>query len=479
MKIKTSGKDIVWNYIGTALNLGFSFLLLPFMMRYLDADSLGLWYVFVSIGSIVTILDFGFGPTISRNVAYVWSGARKLKAEDAVISQNDKIDTGLLDVTLKTCRLIDLVIALIALLIELTAGTAYVFDVSAGLDKTVCVASWVIYSIAIYFNLYFGYYYSALCGVGCIAEANVARVIARMMQLVVTIALLFAGTGLIGASIGYLVYGFLYRILLKRAFLKAYMNTIGKIRNTAHIHLKQIRDMFIRFWHNAWRDGLVSLSGYLANQASVLLCSAYMPLAETGTYSISVQIVTALSSIAYAMYNSKQPEMQSAYLTGDKKSLRDSMALSIFFYFGIFAIGYVAVITIGLPILQIIKPETVFSIAIISALAFYELLYKFQTCCASFISNTNRIPYMPAFVISSVAGIILSTIFITVFDLKIWGLILGPIFAQLAYNNWKWPKAVCVEILHSSPYTLFKEGALLACSAVRKITCTKNEKLNP
>lgn len=82
MKIRTSEKDIVWNYIGTALNLGFSFLLLPFMMRYLDDDSLGLWYVFVSIGSIVTILDFGFGPTISRNVAYVWSGARKLKAKD-------------------------------------------------------------------------------------------------------------------------------------------------------------------------------------------------------------------------------------------------------------------------------------------------------------------------------------------------------------------------------------------------------------
>lgn len=474
MKIRTSGKDIIWNYIGTALNLGFSFLLLPFMMRFLDADLLGLWYVFVSIGSIVTILDFGFGPTISRNVAYVWSGARKLKSEDAVISQNEEIDAELFNVTLKTCRLIDLVIAVIALVLELTVGTAYVINVSTGLDQKICLVSWMIYSIAVFFNLYFGYYYSILCGIGGVAEANIARVAARLTQLVVTVILLFAGTSLIGAATGYLVYGFLYRMLLKRSFFKAYERALGTVRSRGKVHLQQIKDMFFKFWHNAWRDGLVSLSGYLSNQASVLLCSTYMSLADTGTYSISVQIVTALASISYAMYNSKQPEMQSAYLTGDKKSLRNAMAISIFFYFGFFTVGYIAIITIGLPILKIIQPETVFSIGIITALAFYELLYKFHTCCASFISNTNRVPYMPAFVISSVVGVFLSILLIEVFDLKVWGLVLGPILAQLVYNNWKWPKIVCVNILNSSLPSLFKEGAVLAYSAIQKAVRRKD-----
>ena len=63
MKIKVSNKDIIWNYIGVIMTLGSNFLLLPFMMVYLDSNQLGLGYVSQSIGNIVVLFDFGFKET--------------------------------------------------------------------------------------------------------------------------------------------------------------------------------------------------------------------------------------------------------------------------------------------------------------------------------------------------------------------------------------------------------------------------------
>ena len=216
--------------------------------------------------------------------------------------------------------------------------------------------------------------------------------------------------------------------------------------------------MFVKLWHNAWRDGLVSLSAFCTNQASVLLCSAYMTLTETGIYSISVQLTTAISGIAYTMYSSRQPAMQSAFLRGDRSEMRRSMAISVFALFLVSIVGTFALVTVGIPILKLIKPDKEFDVLVICALALYELLLKFQNCCASFISNTNHIPYMKAFVLSAIAGIGVSVILLSWFHMGIWGLILGQAIAQLVYNNWKWPHVVCENYLETSFGSLFVDG---------------------
>ena len=106
MIIKTNSIDIVWNYIGIIASLGSQILLLPVLVRYLEPDVLGLWYIFVSIGSVVILFDFGFTPTIARTVAYCWSGATELKKKD-VISINKKKETNyeLLYFVIKTCKI--------------------------------------------------------------------------------------------------------------------------------------------------------------------------------------------------------------------------------------------------------------------------------------------------------------------------------------------------------------------------------------
>ena len=81
MEIKITKRDVLWGYTAQFFNIGVNVLILPFILRLLPVEILGIWYVFLSISAFVLMLDFGFQPTFARNVAYVMSGATRLKAE--------------------------------------------------------------------------------------------------------------------------------------------------------------------------------------------------------------------------------------------------------------------------------------------------------------------------------------------------------------------------------------------------------------
>ena len=82
MFIETRNKDIIASYLNIIVSLCSNILLLPILIYYLNANILGIWYVFVSIGGIVSLLDFGFNPAIARVVSYAWCGCTCLKKEN-------------------------------------------------------------------------------------------------------------------------------------------------------------------------------------------------------------------------------------------------------------------------------------------------------------------------------------------------------------------------------------------------------------
>ena len=110
----------------------------------------------------------------------------------------------------------------------------------------------------------------------------------------------------------------------------------------------------------------------------------------------------------------------------------------------LFWAGTIALIMVGIPILKWVKPENTYDIAIIMGIAVYNFFYKRQSYYASFISNTNHVPYVKSYVLSSIAGVILSVIMVFFMNMGVWGLIIGQFLPQLVYNVWKWPREVFV-----------------------------------
>lgn len=468
MRVNISKNDILWSYIGTLLSMGANFLMLPFLIYFLDEDMLGLWYVFASVGAIATLFDFGFAVTFARNITYCWSGANNLKKEDVTFSESCETNYYLMKQVILTCKIIYGIISGVALLLLLTVGLIYIKYVSGEIVGPTPIISWTIYSIAVFLNLYYGYYASFLRGVGAVDQANKNIVYARVIQIVITIVLLTMGMGIVGACLAYLAYGTVFRLLGKKHFYR--YKGIGK--NLAEVNddvsKAQIKNIFSIVWHNAWRDGIISISNYFCNQITTVICSMYLSLAETGMYSLGVQIASAIAQIAGTLYNTYQPELQSAYINSNIEKMKRTMSVIVTSFIYLYLVGTICFNVIGIPLLRIIKPTVIVSMPVLIGLYIYQFMLKFRNCYTSYFSCTNRIIYVKGFVSSAIMCVSLSFLMIGPLRMGVWGLILAQILSQAIYNVWYWTIKTHKE-LNTSLFFMFKQGTYECVEMFKRI----------
>lgn len=457
MKIQLNKKDVLWNYIGIIMNLGGNFLILPFLLYFLDDNYYGIWNVFVSLGGIVALFDFGFNTTFARNITFCWSGAKKLTKESVEYSDNAEPDFRLMKKVLGTCRVIYFLISLVALFSLGTFGTAYICYVGRDIASVDYVIAWIVYGIAIFLNLYYGYCDSFLRGVGAIADVNKIKIFARLIQIVLVAVLLPLNAGIIGASVAYLAYGLFFRIIAQKRFY-SYQNIgleLNKVKEKAT--KKEIREMFCVIWHNAWRDGVVSLANYLCNQITIIIASLYLTLAETGAYSLAIQLAQAIVQIAAALYTAYQPTLQSAYVSRNEEKMKNVMSAIVLTFLLISIIGFAGLFVVGIPLLRIIKPSAILDPMCILGIGIYQMILKGRNCYTSYISSTNRVPYAKAFIVSGVLCVVFSLGFEQYLIPGIWGLIIAQILSQLVFNAWYWPLFVHRE-LQLKPIEMIPRG---------------------
>lgn len=436
-------KDYSWSYFGTILEVAVGAIILPFVLAFLSDDELGLWYVFASISNLVILLDFGFTATIARNIAYSWSGASNLSAagiNDIEVSSEKNAD--LFASTLKTSKLIYLIISLIALIIMMLPGSYYVHLVADNDQIQHVLLSWIIYAFAVFLNLYYGYVSAYLRGVGAVAENSKAISISKLVQLPLTVILLMLGFGILGTSIAYLISCIVFRIILLNYF-KHFDGVSELLKNaTTSNSFKKSISLIKTIWHNAWRDGLVSLAMFMSTQANTLICSYVLGLNATGFYGFATQIATIITAIGSAWYTTIQPKLQEYAVKRKYAEATSRFSLSIVIYL-ILCISLSVLAAIVCPYLLIlIKSQLSFDFIMFVAISIYMIIYRGNVLFVSCISNFNTIPYTKAYLITGLLSVGLSFVLAALTDLGLWSLILSPLLFTLLYNAWKWPSVV-------------------------------------
>ena len=455
MAIRAKKSDVIWSYVGTGFSVVSGFLLLPFLVAFLDNSSLGLWYVFIAISNMTQLFEFGFAPTFSRNIVYCMSGARKLSKTGYVKdSVREGVDYHLLKTLLKASKLVYAVIALIALALVLTVGSLYIDYITRDYSGESYWAAWTLFCVSIFLNLYYLYTVTNLRGIGDIASENRAKTLSRAIQLVVSVVLLFAGLGLVGAAIGYLLGGISLRLLALRYFNQHKDVCMNLDEDAAEVTRDEIAAVLRTVSHLACRDGVVEVSLFFSTQAASIMCSLILGLEETGTYSIILQFAQAAASFATAYASSNYPAFQSSYVEMDKMRLKVIVGRSGVAYFSVYFICMIGVALIALPLIMMIRDDVIFDPLLLTTLSIYVMLFYHHVMCCSFIACTNKIPYMTAFLASSIASVVVAYVLSVLCGFGAYGLACGFLVSQLAYNNWKWPRCLCDEIGESYSSTL-------------------------
>ena len=453
-KITIDSRDIIWSYLGNFLKLSINVILLPIIIRFLSDEELGMWYVFASIGQLIILLDFGFAPALARNISYVWCGSSKLEKTSLQVVTNKETDKEYFNIMLSTCKYIYMAIALIGMLLLMGLGTPYIMSLS---NDSNFLLAWVIYTIGATLNILYSYYASFLIGIGAIAENNISGVVAKLIQIVVSVTTLLLGYGLIGVSLAYLLSGVSLRLVSRYYFYN--IDAIRSLCSSVRIDDKFSKcwNVFKTVWHNASRDGLVTVSNYLSTQANTLICSSVIGLTSTGAYGLSLQISSIISTISSIPFASVQPAMQEKNVKGEMEGSSKLFSTSMAsFMISFITLSILAIIL--LPVLLWLKPTLQISYIMFAVLLLNMAIYQIFHLSASYISTFNVIPYSKAFIVSSIATVLLSYVTAKYSSWGIWALIISPLVVSLLYNAWKWPHYAIYGVIGTNLCDFIKSG---------------------
>lgn len=449
MEINITKKDVLWGYIAQFFNIGAGILLLPVILQLLPSDILGVWYIFLTISSLVQMLDFGFQPTFTRNVAYIFSGALKLQAEGIDQGQQhlDYPNYPLLKNIISVMKHFYGLISLVVFFLLLTAGSWYIHNRAGHLpEEEYIMFSWYIYIVSTVLNLYYSYYNSLLVGRGFVKENNQLIIITRSIYLLSATLGLLAGYGLLAVAGGNLLSIVLNRVLAIRFFYK------NGLRQMLKEHEPTTEKLLPILWVNAKKNGLSSIGGYFVQKGNLLFISMFLSLETVASYGLTINLVNILAGVSPLYLSTHIPEIYKDRIDHNLSEIRRIFGESLFVFYLLYVAGALCLVVIGPWALELVHSKThllpLTPLLLILAVQFLESNHGMA---ATLITTRNEVPYLNAALIS---GFLIASFSFTSLYFTNWG-ITGVVFltgaVQLSYNNWKWPLMVSRELEESYP----------------------------
>lgn len=436
--ITTTKGDVLWTYLAQMLSILSGIIILPIILKFLSPEEIGLNYLMLSVSTMVALLDFGFTPQFSRNIAYVFSGAQKLLKEGLAATKTNNINYELLSKVIHSAKYIYGIIAFGALIIMLIPGSYYIYYVTNGfslIDYSMII--WIIYSTGTFLNIYFKYYSSLLLGKGSVMESKKAIVYSRLTYIVLAFVFIYSELGLLGLVLANFIAPFISRYISHRSFFTIEMReSLSKYS----VKRKDKMEVFRIIWPNSKKLGLVFIGSYAIRRLSIFLAGIYLPLSEIGSYGIMLQVFSLILTVSGIIVHVYEPRFASLRQTGENQRLLKDFALSMNIYYLSFIFGSILLISCGPYMLSLLSDSLLLpNNLILISFSVVLLLEGNHSNFSKIIVTKNNIPFVKSALIAGLFIGALSFLSLKYTSAEILGLVIVQGIVQLAYANWKWP----------------------------------------
>jgi O-antigen/teichoic acid export membrane protein len=434
--INISRKDVLWNYAATFLQIGVGIILLPFILRVFPQETVAIWTIFTTIIALSGLLDFGFNPSFARNVSYVVSGVKELKATGyhIVESRHSGIDYSLFKGLINAMKWFYARAATILFVLLATAGTYYmciVLKTYSGNHTEVYIAWAILIAINAY-SLYTMYYDSLMQGKGLIKRSKQIQIVGQSVYLVVAVVLILLRFNLIAVVSAQALSIIIRRILSYKTIYTA------EFKYLLHsVTARPRKKIFKAIYPNAMKFGLNGLAGFLTLRSSMIIGSLFLSLNAIASYGITMQIVSIISAVASVYFVTYLPRIAQLRVQDDSIGVKQWYLKSCWFSFFTFIILGVCFIFVGDWVLAIIRSQTILlpksSIVIILVIALLEVIINLN---ASTLLSKNEIPFFKTSILVAVVTLVLLFIFFKYTNLGVLGMVIAPGIAECLH--WVW-----------------------------------------
>jgi O-antigen/teichoic acid export membrane protein len=437
---RVSRSAVSWSLIAAALRFGSALLLLPLILWRVPSEELGLWYVFISLGALAALMDFGFAHTATRSAGYLWAGSRMLlpfgiDLPDSLV----KTDTAgrpiqrppnlpMFSNLVASLRVYYLAAGGLLFLLLTTAGGAWIWHKSVGLAQAQSIRlAFFAYAIGVSLGFANSLWPSLLAGIDAVKEAQQITTACLLVYFSLAAAGLLAGLGMWALVLGTIVAGLAERLLGRTFFYRLVPLQPGKFE------VSVLRVL----WPNAWRTAAVGLGAFTIFQANILICSAFLDLRTTASYGLSLQAVTLLAGVSSIWVRVRLPAINQLRAQGMVDRIPAMFRRRIMCAILTFGAGAAVLLCLGWPLLELLKARTqLLPTALLATLLLIQLLEMHHSLYGELVYSENVNPFVKPALISGLAIIILSVLLTP--RLGVWGMLLASGLVQLCFNNW-WP----------------------------------------
>jgi len=396
----------------------------------------------MTITSIISLLDFGFNPSFTRNVTYIFSGVNQLKAKGFVnvLEVNFMVDYGLLKGVISAMKWFYLRGALILFLLLVTIGTYYIYSILKnyhGIHSEVYIA-WGVLCIINTYNLFTLYYDSLLQGKGLIKRSKQIVIIGQLVYLLIASILIIEGKGLIAIVAAQASSVIIVRLLSYYSFFTKEINqklSIAISRSKSEI-LEAI-------YPNAIKVGLTSFGGFMVQKSAIVIGALYLSLEEIASYGITMQLITVIGGLSGVYTATYLPKITNLMLKNDREAIKTLYIKGEIVLLLTYLAGGFSLLFLGEWILNLAGSNTHL---MPSGLMLLALLLSFEqtniTIAGGILLAKNEVPFFKAALISGGSIVIGLFIAFQILDAGIFIMLFIPLLVDFSYQTWKWPLEV-------------------------------------
>ncbi|SON58000.1 hypothetical protein HDIA_4459 [Hartmannibacter diazotrophicus] len=434
---RRGGHDLIFGIASQILQMGSGLIILPIVIATLAPHEVGFWYVFMTIQSMVYLLDFGFVPTISRNFNYIFAGADVIHS-DRLPTQTKQglVNLSLLQGLLTSSRN---VYRLMALAVGLGLGTIGSLYINKLVQDSPPIANiwldWGFFGAALVFHTYYQWQISVLTGADRIRETYEVAIVSRGFQVVVSII----GLAIV-PSVTTLVVAYVLSALVMRLHLYFCMRDIlRRVKTVPHLNFAAQLDLFMTLWTNTWRQGVVLMSFFLIGRFNVLVIAAYLGVVASGQFSIAAQALLAITGVAHVLANNAYPKIVNAKVHADFQRVKKLLSAGAVFMWTAYICGAICLIALGPFLISLLKDSTALpTTQVLLLMAFAGFVESNLQLFCHVITADNKVPFLWAYIISGTL-ITAGNILAGQFGMPLEAFVLIQICVQLCYNAWRWP----------------------------------------
>jgi hypothetical protein len=310
----------------------------PVLLIFLSDDDFLAWIIIATFGALTIQVEQGIQIVSVRRLARLWHAAdeEQFFEELAIIQRSFRRFS-------------------LAVIFVLGATGFIYFGVLADLTMSqIWPLAWAAFILSYGLNYWFGYNSAILLASDCTAYFNLTNAFTRGVNFLLTVFLLWNGLSILGLALSFLASVSLSVMLLRKQ-AKIQMAKVAA-RDPLPIHTTSSDADKKKRRPTTLYTGY-TVSNFFLYKGAFLVFPLFPGAHEIADYGLALQLVAIVYAISIIPTQVWLNRLVQAVLEHDIVRVRNNLLVSLGFGFTVFAVGFLAVVVIARPMLELIGSQ--------------------------------------------------------------------------------------------------------------------------